>query len=89
MSITSEVKKELISKFKLGKADTGSVEVQVALLTERINNLTSHLKTHRKDFISTRGLLVLVGRRRNFLSYIKRKNHDRYSKLLEQLGLRK
>ena len=82
-------KKELITKFKVHDSDTGSPEVQVALLTQRINSLTEHFKTHKKDHSSRRGLLILVGQRRRLLEYLKKKNRPRYSKLIEELSLRK
>ena len=78
-----------ISEFKKNEHDTGSVEVQIALLTQRINQLNEHFKTHPKDFGSKRGLLLLVGRRRRFLDYIKRDNIEQYKMLIDKLGLRK
>lgn len=89
MSITAERKKVLIREYAVSGSDTGSVEVQCAVLTERINNLTTHFKTNHKDFTSRRGLLILVGRRRRLLNYIKDKNSDKYLSLIERLGLRK
>ena len=89
MSITAERRTTLIGDYKTGEADTGSPEVQVALLSERINNLTEHLKTHAKDFHSRRGLLMLVGRRRRLLDYLKRKDTGRYTGLIGRLGLRR
>jgi len=89
MALQKEKKQEIISNFRRTPADTGSTEVQVALLTERINTLTEHLKTHKKDHSSRRGLLKLVSRRRKLLEYLKRKNFDSYQKLIERLGLRK
>lgn len=89
MSITKEKKQELVTKFQLSKSDTGSVEVQVSVLTERILSLTEHMKTHKKDFHSRRGLIVLVNRRRSLLDYLKKKSEDRYSNLVKALGLRK
>ncbi|MBV8912146.1 MAG: 30S ribosomal protein S15 [Acetobacteraceae bacterium] len=89
MSITAERKTALVSEYAQGSADTGSPEVQVALLTERINNLTEHLKTHAKDFHSRRGLLMLVGRRRRLLDYLSRKDRTRYQTLITRLGLRR
>lgn len=89
MSITAERKQELIKEYATCENDTGSVEVQCAVLTERINNLTIHFKTNKKDHASRRGLLVLVGRRRRLLKYIKNNNVDRYFTLIERLGLRK
>jgi small subunit ribosomal protein S15 len=88
MSITPERKQELIREFATHEGDTGSPEVQVAILTERINNLTEHFKVHRKDNHSRRGLLKLVSQRRKLLDYLKRKDFDRYQKLIERLGLR-
>ena len=89
MSITSERKAVLIKENATSAGDTGSAEVQIAVLTERIVNLTDHFKMHKKDFHSRRGLLVLVGRRRSLLDYLKRKDADRYTKLIEKLGIRK
>jgi len=89
MSITSERKQELIAEFANKKADTGSPEVQVAILSERITNLTEHLKTHKKDFHSRRGLLVMVGQRRRLLDYLNQKNMERYQELIRRLGLRR
>ena len=88
MSITAERKDEVIKKFALKEGDTGSPEVQVAVLTERIINLTEHLKTHKKDFHSRRGLLMMVGQRRRLLDYMKRKEVGRYNSIIERLGLR-
>ena len=89
MSITPDRKKDLIGDYKTHEADTGSPEVQIALLTERISNLTEHFKTHKKDHHSRRGLLKLVGQRRRLLNYLKRKNVVRYRELIGRLGLRK
>ncbi|NYZ13121.1 30S ribosomal protein S15 [Azospirillum sp. RWY-5-1] len=89
MSITAERKQELIKEYARGDADTGSPEVQVAILSERIRNLTDHLQTHKKDFHSRRGLLVMVGQRRSLLDYLKKKDQSRYSTLIERLGLRR
>ncbi len=89
MSITAERKHELIEEYATGTADTGSPEVQVAVLTERIANLTEHLKTHKRDFHSRRGLLMMVGRRRRLLDYVKKKNQGRYEDLVKRLGLRR
>jgi len=89
MPLTKERKKELIKKFGKDENDTGSPEVQVALLTERINDLTEHFKTHVKDFAGRRGLLKLVGQRRNLLNYVRRSNIERYRSLINELGLRK
>jgi len=89
MSITNTRKKEVIKEFATTKTDTGSPEVQVAVLTERITNLTSHLGAHGKDFHSRRGLLLLVSRRRRLLDYLKRTEESRYLKLIERLGIRR
>ena len=89
MSITPKRKQELIKEFAINEGDTGSPEVQVAILTERIRNLTEHLKDHKKDFHSRRGLLVMVGQRRRLLDYTKEKSLDRYQELVNKLGLRR
>ena len=89
MSITAERRTTLIAEYATKPGDTGSPEVQVALLSERISNLTEHLKTHAKDFHSRRGLLVLVGQRRGLLDYLKRKDNSRYTSLIGRLGLRR
>jgi small subunit ribosomal protein S15 len=89
MSITPERKAELIKEFRTNESDTGSPEVQVAVLTERISNLTEHLKVHAKDHHSRRGLLLMVGQRRRLLDYTRRKSDDRYKSLIERLGLRR
>ena len=89
MSITAERKQELIGEYATKKGDTGSPEVQVAILSERITNLTDHLKTHKKDFHSRRGLLMMVGQRRRLLDYLDAKNSDRYKELVTRLGLRR
>jgi small subunit ribosomal protein S15 len=89
MSITAERRTTLIGDYKNAETDTGSPEVQVALLSERIGNLTEHLKIHAKDFHSRRGLLMLVGRRRRLLDYLKGKNKTRYETLIGRLGLRR
>lgn len=89
MSITAERKQELISEYGTKEGDTGSPEVQVAILSERIRNLTGHLQSHNKDFHSRRGLLVMVGQRRRLLDYLKRKNAARYQELIQRLGLRR
>lgn len=89
MSITLERKKELINQYATKPGDTGSPEVQVAILTERINNLTDHMKTHPKDVHSRRGLLMMVGLRRRLLDYVKSKKVERYQNLIERLGLRR
>ena len=89
MTLTKENKESVIGKFSSHEGDTGSPEVQIALLTERINGLTEHLKTHKKDHHSRRGLLKMVGKRRRLLSYLQGKNLDRYRTLVKELGLRK
>jgi small subunit ribosomal protein S15 len=89
MTVTQERKQELVSKFGEGPRDTGKAEVQIALMTERINDLTEHLRTHRKDHHSRRGLLMLVGRRRRLLNYLQRSDLERYRALVRELGLRK
>ncbi|MDD4272889.1 MAG: 30S ribosomal protein S15 [Desulfobacter postgatei] len=89
MVLLAENKEEMIEKFKLHESDTGSPEVQVAILTHRITYLTDHLKVHKKDHHSRRGLLILVGRRRSFLDYLKKKDINRYRSLIETLGLRR
>ena len=89
MSITAERKTALIQEYATKEGDTGSPEVQVSILSERIRNLTDHLSTHKKDFHSRRGLLVLVGQRRGLLDYVKKKNVARYESLIGRLGLRR
>nr|HID59880.1 30S ribosomal protein S15 [Desulfobacterales bacterium] len=89
MALAVNEKKELIDRFKLHETDTGSPEVQIALLSYRINYLTEHFKTHKKDHHSRRGLLKLVGRRRRLLNYLKRKDINRYRAIIESLGIRK
>jgi small subunit ribosomal protein S15 len=89
MAQTAERKKELIEQFKTHETDTGSCEVQIALLTERILYLTEHFKTHAKDHHSRRGLLKLVGQRRNLLKYLQKKDVAKYRTLIQQLGIRK
>ena len=89
MSITAERKQTLIKEHARGKGDTGSPEVQVAILTERINNLTQHFKNHAKDNHSRRGLLMLVNQRRSLLDYLRRSDETRYTELISKLGLRK
>ena len=89
MSITAERKTALINEHKRGSTDTGSPEVQVAILTERINNLTEHFKGHAKDNHSRRGLLMMVNNRRSLLDYLKKEDSARYSALIAKLGLRK
>jgi small subunit ribosomal protein S15 len=89
MSITAERKTELVKQFAQKEGDTGSPEVQVALLSERIKNLTDHLGSHTKDFHSRRGLLLMVGQRRRLLDYLKRTNEKRYEQLIDRLDLRR
>ena len=89
MALTKEVKQELIGQHGRNAQDTGSAEVQIAMLTRRINDLTEHLRTHPKDHHSRRGLLTLVGRRRRFLDYLQRKNLEGYRALIKELGLRR
>ncbi len=87
--MTKERKQEILSTYKRGENDTGSPEVQIALLTQRINELTEHLKVHKKDNHSRRGLLKMVGKRRNLLNYLSKKDINRYREIVEKLGLRK
>ncbi|MDP4795328.1 MAG: 30S ribosomal protein S15 [Rhodospirillales bacterium] len=89
MSITAERKQELIKEYAVKDGDTGSPEVQVAVLSERISNLTEHLKIHGKDFHSRRGLLMMVGQRRRLLDYLRKKDGKRYEGLISSLGLRR
>ena len=89
MSIEKDKTLEIIKNFGTNENDSGSADVQVAILSERIKNLTEHLKNHKKDFGSRRGLLSMVGQRRNLLQYIKNKNEDRYTDLIKKLGLRR
>ena len=89
MSLTKETKQELIGKFGREDGDTGSAEVQVALLTERVNHLTEHLRTHPKDHHSRRGLLMMVGKRRRLLRYLESADLERYRKVVADLGLRR
>lgn len=89
MSITQERKQELIEQYANEKGDTGSAEVQCAILSERIRNLTEHFKAHVKDFHSRRGLLILIGRRKRLLNYIKQQDEKRYDALVKKLGIRK
>lgn len=89
MSITAVRKQEVIRDYATAHGDTGSPEVQIAILSERIRNLTEHLKTHKKDFHSRRGLLMMVGQRRRLLDYLKGKEAARYERLIERLGLRR
>ena len=89
MSLTKEAKQEIVKKHGEKKNDTGSTKVQVALLTQRINDLTEHLRTHPKDHYSRRGLLKLVGRRRRFLTYLQNRDLEGYRELIKELGLRR
>ena len=89
MSISKERKTEIINEFKVHENDTGSPEVQIAILTEEINNLNKHLQVHKKDFHSRRGLLKMVGRRRNLLNYLRKQDVVRYRELIQKLGLRR
>ncbi len=89
MALVKEKKQELITKFKIHEKDTGSPEVQVAILTERINSLTDHLKKHKKDLHSRHGLLIMVNKRRRLLDYLKRISFERYQNLIDKLDLRK
>ncbi len=89
MSITAERKSEVVREYATHEGDTGSPEVQVAILSERIKNLTEHLQTHKKDFHSRRGLLIMVGQRRRLLDYVKGRDQARYEGLIERLGLRR
>ena len=89
MPLTKEKKKDIVTKFKISEHDTGSSPVQVALLTDRIQYLTEHLKVQKKDFASRRGLFKLVGQRKSLLNYIKKNDVEEYQKLIERLNLRK
>jgi len=89
MTLTPEQKQEVIKEFQIHPTDTGSPEVQIAILTKRIQYLTEHFKVHKKDFHSRRGLLKLVGHRRKLLNYLKEKDIERYRRLIQRLGLRK
>ena len=89
MSITAERKQELIVEYGAKEGDTGSPDVQVAILSERIRNLTSHLGDHKKDHHSRRGLLIMVGKRRRLLDYVKKRDQSRYQELIKSLGLRR
>ena len=89
MSITPERKDTLVKEYATNTGDTGSPEVQVAILSERIGNLTEHLKIHKHDYHSRRGLIIMVGKRRRLLDYLKRKNEDRYGQLIKRVGLRR
>ncbi len=89
MTLTKEAKRDIVAKYGSSDADTGSPQVQIALLTERINQLTEHLRTHKKDHHSRRGLLKLVGQRRRLLNYLQKRNLEGYRKLIGELGLRR
>ena len=89
MALTTQQKTDIIAEHKRGDADTGSAEVQIALLSKRISDLTEHLKSHSKDHASRRGLLMLVGRRRRLLEYLKREDIERYREIVARLGLRR
>ncbi|WP_041089143.1 30S ribosomal protein S15 [Jeotgalibacillus soli] len=89
MAITQERKNELIQEYRTHESDTGSADVQIAILTEEINNLNEHLRTHKKDHHSRRGLLKMVGRRRNLLTYLRNNEVSRYRELINKLGLRR
>lgn len=89
MSITPERKQEIIQEFGSKEGDTGSTEVQIAILTERISNLTEHMQSHKQDYHSRRGLLVMVGQRRRLLDYLKRKEKSRYETLIKRVGIRR
>ena len=89
MTVSADRKKALIEGYRRKDGDTGSPEVQIALLTERINGLTEHFKTHKKDHHSRRGLLMLIGKRRGLLEYLRKKNPDRYGAVTDKLGIRK
>ena len=89
MSITAERKTEVVREYAIHEGDTGSPEVQVAVLSERIKNLTEHLQAHKKDFHSRRGLLIRVGQRRRLLDYVKSRDQGRYDTLIQRLGLRR
>ncbi|MEW6087572.1 MAG: 30S ribosomal protein S15 [bacterium] len=89
MSLTKEVKKEVVEKFKKHDKDTGSVEVQIALLTQRVNDLTEHFKSHIKDHHSRRGLLKIVGQRRRLLNYLQQKDYAKYQDIIGKLNIRK
>lgn len=89
MALAAEAKTDLITKYRVHKTDTGSPEVQIALLTQNIANLTEHFKTHKKDHHSRRGLLVMVARRRKLLDYLKRNSPERYKALIRSLGIRR
>ena len=88
MSIKKESKKEIISKFSNSEKDTGSVEVQIAIFSERIKNLTEHLKNHKKDYHTRRGLVIMVSKRKKLLNYLNNKNSEKYRSLIKELGIR-
>lgn len=88
MSLTQEQKQQIISEHQVHETDTGSAEVQVAMLTERINKLSAHLKQNKKDYSSTRGLMKMIGHRKRLLSYIRNKDNDKYRALIQRLGIR-
>jgi small subunit ribosomal protein S15 len=89
MALTQQRKQELMAEYQIHETDTGSADLQVAILTERINQLTQHLKNNDKDHSSRRGLLKMIGRRRNLLAYIQKKDQERYQKLIARLGIRR
>jgi len=89
MSLPLDKKNEIIGQYRTHDSDTGSPEVQVAILTEKIRQLTEHLKTHKKDHASRRGLLMMVGKRANLLKYLRKKEHARYQALIQRLGIRR
>ena len=88
MTLTQQKKQEILTAHQTHETDTGSTEVQIALLTERINTLSAHLKSHKKDYSSTRGLLQIIGRRKRLLGYLKRKDIKKYQELIQRLGIR-
>tara|TARA_Y100000817_G_scaffold227041_1_gene179834 strand:+ start:89 stop:358 length:270 start_codon:yes stop_codon:yes gene_type:complete len=88
MSIKKESKKEIISKFSNSEKDTGSVEVQIAIFSERIKNLTEHLKNHKKDYHTRRGLVIMVSKRKKLLNYLNKNNSEKYKSLIQELGIR-
>lgn len=89
MTLTQQRKQELMSEYQIHETDTGSADLQIAVLTERINQLTAHLRANKKDHSSRRGLLKMIGRRRNLLSYLQREDFERYQKLIARLGIRR
>ena len=89
MALTATTKAEIVKEYQLEDGDTGSPEVQVAILTDRIKNLTDHMKVHKHDFHSRRGLLIMVGQRRSQLDYLRKKSEERYQSLIQRLGLRR